>query len=88
MGTGGKDTNTPHTINEKKIEKKKSLAPRVGVSKETDLNVKPANAPKPRDEIDDLFSNLKHSIKKNGKQEIEKEKVTNCAILVQVAGRF
>lgn len=88
MGTGEKDTNIPHKIKEKKIKKKKSLGPRVGVSKETDLNVKPANAPKPRDEIDDLFSDLKHSINKNGKQEIEKEKVTICAIVSQVARRF
>lgn len=84
MGAAKKDTNTSHKIREKKIKKKKSLGPQVGVSEESDLSGKRSNAPKTRDEIDDLFSDLKKSVKQKEKQETEKEKVPTCTIVTHV----
>jgi non-homologous end joining protein Ku len=82
MGAAKKDTNMSHKIREKKIKKKKSLGPQVGVTEESDLSGKRSNAPKTRDEIDDLFSDLKKSVKQKEKQ--EKEKVPTCAIVTHV----
>ncbi|KAI8101746.1 hypothetical protein M9434_006813 [Picochlorum sp. BPE23] len=62
-----------HKTREKKIKKKKSLGPQVGVTEESDLSGKRSNAPKTRDEIDDLFSDLKKSVKQKEKQEKEKD---------------
>lgn len=84
MGAKKKDTNTSHEIREKKIKKKKSLGVQVGVSQESDLSGKRSNAPKARDEIDDLFSDLKKSSKQKEKQKIEKEKVPTSAIVTVV----